>query len=76
MRIVVVIVSLGDGKYQAQLRNAAGGNHLFFSRRENRSSAANRVAGQLFGQLQWQDAPEQLRRSEPGALQVAYWNGG
>jgi hypothetical protein len=75
MRIVIVIKNLGEGRYQASLRKDAGSNVLFFSRRQNRTSGAKRDAEALFGPLEWQAPPESLKRSEPDALQVAYWNG-
>jgi hypothetical protein len=74
MRIVIVIKRVGPGQYQAQLRKAAGGNHLFYSRREDRTSGAKRAAEKLFGPLEWQEPPAALKRSEPEVNQVAYYN--
>lgn len=74
MRIVIAIKRTGEGQYQAQLRASAGGNVLFFSRRQNRASSAKRDAELLFGALEWQEAPELLKRSEPEVSSVAYVN--
>lgn len=74
IRIVVVVKRVGPELYQAQLRHAAGGNLLFFSRRVDRSSAAKREAERLFGTLRWQEPPEPLKQSEPEVAQVAYLN--
>lgn len=74
MRIVIVIKRLGEGQYQAQLRASAGGNVLFFSRRQNRTSSAKRDAEALFGALEWQAPPAALMASEPEVNQVAYYN--
>ena len=75
MRIAIVVKSLGEGRYQASLRLDAGGNVLFFSRRQNRASSAKRDAEALFGPLDWLEPPAALRRSEPEVLAIAYWNG-
>ncbi len=74
VRIVIVVKFLGEGKYQAQLRTTAGGHAIFYSRRETRTSAAKRAAEEIFGPLDWQEAPEALKRSEPEVNQVAYVN--
>jgi hypothetical protein len=71
---IVVVLKRVEGGYQAQLREAAGGNHLFYSRRDSKSSNARKVAEQMFGTLAWQDPPERLTQSEPGVLRVAYLN--
>ena len=73
-RIVVVVKRLDENRYQAQLRYAAGGNFLFYGRREYNASKAKRSAEELFGPLEWTDAPERLAASEPGVLQIAYVN--
>lgn len=74
MRIVIVIKNLGEGRYQAQLRQTAGSNVLFFSRRQNQASNAKRDAELMFGPLEWQVPPVALKQSEPEVLQVAYLN--
>ncbi len=73
-RVVIVIKRVGDGQYQAQLRLAAGGNLLFYSRREQKTSTAKRAAEQLFGPLDWMMPPERLQASEPEVSSVAYCN--
>lgn len=76
-RIETTTLANGDivgGKYQAQLRQAAGGNLIFFSRRQGKASAAKRDAELLFGPLEWIQAPSELRASEPMVLQIAYIN--
>lgn len=75
MRIVIVIKSVGDGRFQASLRSAAGANPLFYSRRDDRVSKIKRDVELLFGPLEWQDPPAALKKSEPEVLTVAYWNG-
>ena len=74
LRIVMVLKRVEPGRYQAQLRETAGGNALFYSRRVNRLSAAKREAETLFGPLRWQEPPAALRESEPEVNQVAYLN--
>ncbi len=74
LRIVLVAKRVERDRYQVQLRPAAGSNFLFFTRRSNRLSGAKRDAEQLFGQLQWQEPPAELRISEPDVNQVAYLN--
>ena len=73
-RIVIVVKRLEEGKYQAQIRTTAGGNHLFYSRREQNTSRAKKAAEELFGPLDWQEPPAALKASEPTVNQVAYVN--
>lgn len=79
IRVVVVVKRVspdrtGTPVYQAHLRQAAGGNVLFYSRRAQTTSGAKREAERLFGHLAWQEPPAALRQSEPECNQVAYLN--
>ena len=74
MRIIIVVKRLEESRYQAQLRISAAGNHIFFSRREGRASAAKRAAELLFGPLDWKEPSAALRAAEPEINQVAYIN--
>jgi hypothetical protein len=70
-----VIKNMGEGKYQAQLRTAAGANMVFYSRRSSKGSNAKRDAELLLGSLTWVEPPARLKESEPEVSSVAYYNG-
>jgi hypothetical protein len=71
-RLAIVIKRVDMGRYQAQLRTSAGGNVLFFGRRETKSDSARKMAESVFGSLIWSDPPEKLKISEPEVSKVAY----
>jgi hypothetical protein len=71
-RIVVVIKRLGRRQYQAHLRAGAGSADAFWSQHHGNTVRAKREAEAIFGGLRWLQPSDQMTRSEPEMMWIAY----
>jgi hypothetical protein len=71
-RIVVVIKRLGRRQYQAHLRAGAGSTDVFWSQHHGNTVRAKREAEAIFGVLRWLQPPDEMTRSEPEMMWIAY----
>src|ERR1700686_1473483 len=71
--MVVVIKRVGRRQYQAHLRAAAGSADVFWSQHHGKTLVAKREAEAIFGRLRWLQPPDEVMRSEPEMIWIAYF---